>query len=79
MVPYHHVTVYSAKLEAYVLKIHGQGWYDMYIQLPTLTSLNTWQQCFNQKRPDYHDPIQQKSTDPPIESAFSHDLLLQNN
>lgn len=79
VVPYHHVTVYSAKLEAYVLKIHGQGWYDMYIQLPTLTSLNTWQQCFNQKRPDYHDPIQQKSTDPPIESAFSHDLLLQNN
>ncbi|KAG1047499.1 hypothetical protein G6F43_010054 [Rhizopus delemar] len=52
VVSYYQVTVYSAKLEDYVLKIHGQGWYDIYIQLPTLNSLNTWQQCFNQRKPD---------------------------
>lgn len=53
--PYHQASVYSAKLEDYVLKIHGQGWSDMYIQLPNLNALNTWEQCFNQKKPDYLD------------------------
>jgi hypothetical protein len=52
---YKHSSVYSAKLEDYVLKIHGQGWCDMYIQLPNLNALNTWEQCFNQKKPDYLD------------------------
>jgi hypothetical protein len=52
---YHHASVYSAKLEDYVLKIHGQGWCDMYIQLPNLNAMNTWEQCFNQKKPDYLD------------------------
>lgn len=52
---YHQASVYSAKLEDYVLKIHGQGWSDMYIQLPNLNALNTWEQCFNQKKPDYLD------------------------
>lgn len=52
---YHHASVYSAKLEDYVLKVHGQGWCDMYIQLPNLNAMNTWEQCFNQKKPDYLD------------------------
>lgn len=53
--PYHHASVYSAKLEDYVLKVHGQGWCDMYIQLPNLNAVNTWENCFNQKKPDYLD------------------------
>ncbi|KAI8985941.1 hypothetical protein BDB01DRAFT_786934 [Pilobolus umbonatus] len=52
---YHQATIYSAELEDYVLLIHGQGWYDMYIQLPSLDIMNTWLQCFNQKKPDYMD------------------------
>lgn len=59
---YRHSSVYSAKLEDYVLKIHGQGWCDMYIQLPNLNALNTWEQCFNQKKPDYLD-FRRKPTD----------------
>jgi hypothetical protein len=59
---YHHASVYSAKLEDYVLKIHGQGWCDMYIQLPNLNAMNTWEQCFNQKKPDYLD-FKRKPTD----------------
>lgn len=52
---YHNASVYSAKLEDYVLKVQGQGWCDMYIQLPNLNALNAWEQCFNQKKPDYLD------------------------
>jgi hypothetical protein len=59
---YHQASIYSAKLEDYVLKVHGQGWYDMYIQLPNLNALNTWEQCFNQKKPDYLD-FRRKPTD----------------
>lgn len=59
---YHHASVYSAKLEDYVLKVHGQGWCDMYIQLPNLAAMNTWEQCFNQKKPDYLD-FRRKPTD----------------
>lgn len=59
---YHHASVYSAKLEDYVLKVHGQGWCDMYIQLPNLNAMNTWEQCFNQKKPDYLD-FRRKPTD----------------
>ncbi|CAO3619185.1 unnamed protein product [Mucor hiemalis] len=59
---YRHASVYSATLEDYVLKIHGQGWCDMYIQLPNLNALHTWEQCFNQKKPDYLD-FRRKPTD----------------
>lgn len=59
---YRNASVYSATLEDYVLKIHGQGWCDMYIQLPNLNALNTWEQCFNQKKPDYLD-FRRKPTD----------------
>lgn len=41
--------VYAAELENYVLKIRGQGLCDMYIQLPDLNALKTWEQSFNQK------------------------------
>ena len=60
---YHQASIYSAKLEDYVLKIHGQGWSDMYIQLPNLNALNTWEQCFNQKKPDYLDFRRKPNTD----------------
>ncbi|KAI8644802.1 hypothetical protein BD408DRAFT_430233, partial [Parasitella parasitica] len=52
---YQQASIFSAKLEDYVLKIHGQGWHDMYIQLPNVNALNTWEQCFNQKKADYLD------------------------
>ncbi|GAA5809575.1 hypothetical protein MFLAVUS_002986 [Mucor flavus] len=67
---YHHASVYSAKLEDYVLKVHGQGWCDMYIQLPNLNALNTWEQCFNQKKPDYLD-FRRK----PIEESMQQEVL----
>lgn len=60
---YHQASIYSAELEDYVLKIHGQGWSDMYIQLPNLNALNTWEQCFNQKKPDYLDFRRKPNTD----------------
>jgi hypothetical protein len=55
VISYSQASIYSAKLEDYVLKIHGQGWYDLYIQVPNLSAMNTWQSCFNQSRPDYLD------------------------
>lgn len=35
----------------------------MYIQLPNLNALNTWEQCFNQKKPDYLDFRRKPNTD----------------
>ncbi|CAO3660737.1 hypothetical protein G6F70_007165 [Rhizopus microsporus] len=90
---YTEATVYSARLEDYVLKIHGQGLYDMHIQLPTLTSLHTWHQCFNQRKPDCIDgAIKRKLSsttntaeeDQPnhhhtlLDSNISYNCLLQN-
>lgn len=49
---YVEATVYSAQLEDYVLKVTGQGWYDMYIQLPDLDALHTWQRTFNCQHQD---------------------------
>jgi hypothetical protein len=79
---YTQATIYSAKLEDYVLKIHGQGLYDVYIQLPNLNAMHTWQSCFNQKRPDYLD-FRRKPSQPTLdqntnmfESGLSHDYLL---
>ncbi|KAI8098409.1 7 transmembrane sweet-taste receptor of 3 GCPR-domain-containing protein [Gilbertella persicaria] len=74
---YSHVSVYSTKLEDYVLKIHGQGWSDMYIQLPSLNSLQMWEQCFSQKKPDYlaflrqEQAIQKKE----LTTHHPHDML----
>ena len=90
---YTEATVYSARLEDYVLKIHGQGLYDMHIQLPTLTSLHTWHQCFKQRKPDCIDgAIKRKLSsttntaeeDQPnhhhtlLDSNISYNCLLQN-
>ena len=44
---YREATIHYAQLEEYVLKIHGQGMHDMYIQLPDLDVLKTWQSAFN--------------------------------
>lgn len=73
---YNQASVYSAQLEDYVLKVHGQGWYDMYIQLPNLNSLNTWEECFNQKKPDYLDS-RRKHTDDKNDSHHHHHHHLQ--
>ncbi|KAG0166384.1 hypothetical protein DFQ30_007243 [Apophysomyces sp. BC1015] len=49
VMPYSQATVYSVQLEDYVLKIHGQGWYDAYIQVPDVQAMETWQRYFNGK------------------------------
>lgn len=69
---YHQVTVYSSKLEDYVLKVHGQGWYDMYIQLPNLNALQLWENCLNQKKPDYVIKPTTTTTKDQIESLDIH-------
>ncbi|KAI9300678.1 hypothetical protein BJ944DRAFT_20315 [Cunninghamella echinulata] len=47
---YNHATIYTAELDNYVLKIHGQGAHDMYIQVPTLKELELWNKRFNQRQ-----------------------------
>lgn len=86
---YYQASIYSSKPEDYVLRIHGQGWHDMYIQLPNLNALHTWEQCFNQKKPDYLDvrrktptsettsrQIQEQIPRELLESSLSQDHLL---
>jgi hypothetical protein len=75
---YHQASIYSAKLEDYVLKIHGQGWHDMYIQLPNLNALNTWEQCFSQKKPDYLDFRRKPADDDDQEQQKQEAEVLQS-
>ncbi|CDS09047.1 hypothetical protein LRAMOSA10407 [Lichtheimia ramosa] len=56
---YRDVSVHSAQLDEYVLKIHGQGLYDLYIQLPDLNALTTWESVFNG---EFHKDRQQPSS-----------------
>ncbi|SAM05514.1 hypothetical protein [Absidia glauca] len=46
---YHHATIHTAALENYVLTIHGQGVYDMHIQVPDLKTLELWETRLNQR------------------------------
>ncbi|OAD71510.1 hypothetical protein PHYBLDRAFT_187578 [Phycomyces blakesleeanus NRRL 1555(-)] len=46
---YAQAAIHSAQLNDYVIKVKGQGLYDMYIQVPDLKAVETWQRCFNQK------------------------------
>lgn len=46
---YHHATIHTAALENYVLTIHGQGFYDMHIQVPDLKTLELWETRLNQR------------------------------
>lgn len=62
---YRDVSVHSAQLDEYVLKIHGQGLYDLYIQLPDLNALTTWESVFNG---EFHKSQQQKQ--PSSSSSF---------
>jgi hypothetical protein len=48
MISYTHAAVYSSKPEEYVLKIHGQDKYDVYIQLGDFVTMESWQACLNQ-------------------------------
>lgn len=59
---YSQATVHTAKLDEYVLKVHGQGMHDMYIQLPDLNALKTWEHCFNQRR-SKHGPNNNNNND----------------
>lgn len=56
---YRDVSVHSAQLDEYVLKIHGHGLYDLYIQLPDLNALTTWESVFNG---EFHKGRQQPSS-----------------
>ena len=49
----------------------------MYIQLPSLNSLHTWEQCFSQKKPEFLSaaPIQLKPPVPPIPSLQQMDMI----
>lgn len=87
---YHQASVYSSDMEDYVLKINGQGWYDTYIQLPNPSALHTWEQCFNQRKPDYVNvrrtaltseadiskSVREQTTHDMLESSLSQDYLL---
>ncbi|KAI9278718.1 hypothetical protein BDA99DRAFT_14361 [Phascolomyces articulosus] len=69
---YREATIYSAQLEEYVLKIHGQGIHDMYIQLPDLDALKIWETAFNnrgKKQLQQHPQQQTKNID---SSSFLH-------
>ncbi|CAO3633113.1 unnamed protein product [Cunninghamella blakesleeana] len=86
---YTHSTIHTAELDNYVLKIHGQGAHDMYIQVPTLKELELWNKRLNQKHnitPSecsflVKDAIQSKNSqhhlmedgDPPSKKLNQHD------
>ncbi|CAO3599299.1 unnamed protein product [Absidia cylindrospora] len=46
---YDHATMETTELENYVLKIQGQGVYDMYIQVPTMEALELWEIRLNKR------------------------------
>ncbi|KAI8376578.1 uncharacterized protein BYT42DRAFT_605670 [Radiomyces spectabilis] len=70
---YSQATVHSAQLEDYVLKVHGQGLYDMYIQVSSLAAMETWQRCFNRRLQQeslfFQQPTHSSSTPPPTAPA----------
>ncbi|KAI9487658.1 MAG: 7 transmembrane sweet-taste receptor of 3 GCPR-domain-containing protein [Benjaminiella poitrasii] len=72
---YHQATIYSAKLEDYVLKIHCRGWSDIYVQLPNLNALNTWEQCFNQKKKPSYQEVRRHSSLPDKSNENSHEQM----
>ncbi|KAI8089914.1 uncharacterized protein BX664DRAFT_144452 [Halteromyces radiatus] len=61
----------------YILRIHGQGWYDLYIQVANKETMEIWQTCFEPCDPPRLD---QKDNEDDVsilpDSSFSHDLLL---
>ncbi|KAI8083134.1 7 transmembrane sweet-taste receptor of 3 GCPR-domain-containing protein [Halteromyces radiatus] len=68
---YHHASVYTAELENYVLKIHGQGMYDMYIQVPDLKTLELWEKRLNQRHQEQQGNLSFLATPPAASSAAS--------
>ncbi|KAI8888725.1 periplasmic binding protein-like I [Backusella circina FSU 941] len=58
MFSYHHASVHSSQPEGYVLKIHGQGLYDVYLQVADFTIMESWQACINQDIMKHHTSTQ---------------------
>jgi hypothetical protein len=58
MLSYHHASVHSSKPEGYVLKIHGQGLYDVFLQVADFTVMESWQACINQDIMKHHTSTQ---------------------
>jgi hypothetical protein len=48
MISYSHASICNAEEDAFVLKIHGQDKYDVYIQLGDFITMESWKACLNQ-------------------------------
>ena len=48
MISYSHASVCNTEEDAFVLKIHGQDKYDVYIQLGDFITMESWKACLNQ-------------------------------
>jgi hypothetical protein len=78
MISYSHASVYSSKQEEYVLKIHGQNLYDIYIQLGDFITMESWQACLNQDIMKQQQEIERKITSSNTYSfATSSSITLQ--
>ncbi|CAO3611813.1 unnamed protein product [Cunninghamella echinulata] len=92
---YSHATMEMEEMDSYVLKIHGQGWYDLYIQVANKETMSIWLKCF---QPSSHQTTLNHSLMDPLcsnkdeldfdddddedhrpDSILSHDLLLVTN
>lgn len=92
---YSHATVEMKEMDSYVLKIHGQDWYDLYIQVANKETLSIWQKCFQPSHQttlnhslidqcsdkDDNDEEEEEDEEDIIrtDSTLSHDLLLVPN
>lgn len=48
MLSYSYASVYHSNLGEYVLKVHGQDFHDVFIQLGDFETMDSWQACLNQ-------------------------------
>jgi hypothetical protein len=76
--------VESDEGNSHILKIHGQGWHDLYIQVANKETMEIWQECFEPcDAPSSQDKcgaldgdIQEENDMIGPDSSFSHDVLL---
>lgn len=65
---YDRTSIVASDQHSNILKIHGQGWYDLYIQVADSQALEIWQECFEPCDPQ-DEPVS-------LPDSSSHDVLL---
>lgn len=74
MISYSHASVYNTEEDAFILKIHGQDKYDVYIQLGDFITMESWKACLNQdimKQQEQEEYFFRKQPLSPLSSSSS--------